>query len=140
MKTALSDSPSHRDFIRKSPVLAIIIAGVIAELVFELYAWLVSPLLFGPELQPAKLVMAVVKVLLNVHLSYGSAFLMHAFIGSFGFALIVYLVKVIRRLAYPVSGVVTGILSWFIAQGILASFIGRPFMMEFGANTQSSFG
>ncbi len=42
-------------------------------------------------------------------------------------------------MTYLVSGVVTGVLLWFVAQGILAPFIGRPFMMESGAYTQSSF-
>jgi hypothetical protein len=37
------------------------------------------------------------------------------------------------------TGFVSGLILWFVAQGILAPFIGRSFMMDFGTYTQSSF-
>ncbi|ASJ70186.1 hypothetical protein [Granulosicoccus antarcticus] len=120
-------------------IKAVIIAGVIAESLFELYAWLISPILFGLSLQPSKLVMAITKITLGIDLPYGAAFVIHALIGSIGFALSVYLIHRVSKQTYLVAGVITGVLLWFIAQGILAPFIGRAFMMEFGAYTQSSF-
>lgn len=33
------------------------IAGILAQISFELYAWFLSPVLFGPVLKPANLVM-----------------------------------------------------------------------------------
>lgn len=120
-------------------IKAVFLAGVIAETVFELYAWLVSPILFDQVLQPSNLVIAIARITLGIDLSHGAAFAIHAFIGSIGFASCVYLIKRSSKLPYLVAGVVTGILLWFVAQGILAPFIGRPFMMEFGPYTQSSF-
>lgn len=120
-------------------IQAVVFAGVIAETLFELYAWLVSPILFDQVLQPSNLVIAIARITLGVDLPHGAAFAIHAFIGSIGFASCVYLIQRICEMTYLVSGVVTGVLLWFVAQGILAPFIGRPFMMEFGAYTQSSF-
>ena len=120
-------------------IQVVILAGVIAETLFELYAWLVSPILFDQVLQPSNLVIAITRITLGVDLPHGAAFAIHAFIGSIGFASCVYLVQKICKMTYLVAGVVTGVLLWFFAQGILAPFIGRPFMMEFGAYTQSSF-
>ena len=37
------------------------------------------------------------------------------------------------------TGFVSGLVLWFVAQGMLAPFIGRSFMMDFGTYTQSSF-
>jgi len=37
------------------------------------------------------------------------------------------------------SGVLAGIVLWFVAQGVLAPLMGRSFMMGFGSYTQSSF-
>ena len=41
---------------KKSELKAALLGGVIAEAAFELYAWLLSPLIFGLELQPPELV------------------------------------------------------------------------------------
>lgn len=123
----------------KKQLTAIVIAGVIAESSFELYAWLISPALFGLTLQPSKLVMAIANMTVGAELPYSVAFVIHALIGSIGFATAVYITRQVSKLSYPIAGAVTGSLLWFIAQGILAPLIGRPFMMEFGAYTQSSF-
>jgi len=124
-----------------SDLKAIIIAGVIGEAVFEAYSWLISPILFGPILQPALLVKAIVAKLTGgaVVLPYGIAFVVHFLMGAVVFALFVYLLHAVLKRSYLLAGLVTGLLLWFTAQGVLAPFIGRPFMMEFGAYTQSSF-
>ena len=126
-------------FMNLKDIQAVVLAGVVAETLFELYAWLVSPILFDQVLQPSNLVIAIARIALGVDLPHGAAFAIHAFIGSIGFASFVYLIQRICKMTYLLSGVVTGVLLWFVAQGILAPFIGRPFMMEFGAYTQSSF-
>lgn len=126
-------------FISLQEIKAIVLAGVVAETLFEVYAWLVSPILFGLSLQPSNLVIAIAKITLGVDLSHGAAFFLHALIGSIGFATSVYLIRRISKLPYLAAAVVTGVLLWFVAQGILAPFIGREFMMGFGAYTQSSF-
>jgi uncharacterized membrane protein YagU involved in acid resistance len=117
----------------------IILAGVGGEIVFEAYSWFISPIVFGPILEPAKLVTAIVAKTTGLVLPYGLAFVLHFLIGSIFFALLVFLINSVLRKGYIMAGLVTGLILWFVAQGILAPFIGRPFMMEFGPYTQSSF-
>lgn len=116
----------------------ILIAGVIGQLAFEAYAWLLSPVLFGLTLEPSNLVMALSKIYLGVELSYGLAFVVHFIIGSAGFASLVWIMHEIIKRSFVVAGAFSGFVLWFVAQGILAPAIGRPFMMAFGAYTQSS--
>lgn len=117
----------------------IFLAGVGGEIVFEAYSWLISPRIFGPILEPAKLVTAIVAKVTGIMLPYGPAFVIHFLIGSLLFALMVYAMNRVLRKGYVLAGLASGLILWFVAQGILAPFIGRPFMMEFGAYTQSSF-
>lgn len=126
-------------FMSMKDIKAVVLAGVIAETMFELYAWFVSPILFDQVLQPSNLVIAIARMTLGIDLPHGAAFVIHALIGSIGFASCVYLVRRISKLTCLIAGLLTGVLLWFVAQGILAPFIGRPFMMEYGAYTQSSF-
>ncbi|OSP56764.1 hypothetical protein BV911_02130 [Pseudoruegeria sp. SK021] len=126
--------------MRLSPVLlSIALAGLTGEVLFEVYAWVISPALFGFALQPSNLVIAMTAKLTGISLSHSAAFVLHALIGSVGFGAVVYLTR--RGLGLPVwaTGLVAGVALWFIAQGLLAPFIGRSFMMDFGPYTQSSF-
>ncbi|MEP5758497.1 MAG: hypothetical protein ABJ327_04115 [Litoreibacter sp.] len=115
------------------------LAGIGGEAAFEAYSWLLSPVLFGPTLEPANLVIAITAKITGIMLPYSVAFIIHFLIGAVFFAFLVFLANSILRKGYVLAGLVTGLVLWFVAQGILAPFIGRPFMMEFGAYTQSSF-
>lgn len=122
-----------------SIALSVALAGLIGEIIFELYAWLISPILFGASLQPSKLVMALAGKFAGVQLSYGAAFALHFTIGSIGFGIAVYLIRLLMPTKVFLTGLITGLILWFVAQGILAPVIGRTFMMGFGPYTQSSF-
>jgi len=113
-------------------------AGLIGEITFEAYAWLVSPLLFGVRLEPANLVIGLTKTFTASQLPYAAAFAIHFLIGSLGFAAVVYLIKRVTKLGSLGSGITAGLLLWFVAQGMLAPLMGRTFMMGFGSYTQSS--
>ncbi|MGJ8598168.1 hypothetical protein [Sulfitobacter sp.] len=117
----------------------IALAGVVGEITFEAYAWLLSPVLFGVKLEPANLVIGLTKAATGMQLPYAAAFAIHFLIGSLGFAAAVFLMKRITKVGYEVAGILTGLALWFIAQGILAPLMGRSFMMDFGTYTQSSF-
>jgi hypothetical protein len=123
----------------KQILLAVGLAGLIGEISFELYAWLISPVLFGVTLQPSNLVIALTAKFFGVSLPHSVAFLIHFTIGALGFGVFTYLV----RLQFPtrvwLTGLIAGLALWFVAQGILAPVIGRSFMMSFGTYTQSSF-
>ena len=115
------------------------LAGVAGEIVFELYAWLISPILFGVALAPANLVLALTNMGFAVSLPYWAGFAVHVCIGAFGFAAFVWLIHLVSRANLIVSGAIAGLVLWFVAQGFLAPLVGRTFMMGFGAYTQSSF-
>jgi uncharacterized membrane protein YagU involved in acid resistance len=115
------------------------IAGLVGEISFEIYAWLISPILFGVALGPANLVIALIKIAFGVTLPYWAGFLVHFAIGAIGFAGFVWLTHLVSRTSLILSGAIAGFILWFIAQGILAPVVGRTFMMGFGAYTQSSF-
>lgn len=126
----------------------IVTAGAIGEAMFELYAWLLSPAMFGVSLQPAKLVMAIGSQYFGVALTYPVAFAIHVLIGSLVFGGCVYIAMTAAKSIFTaaihagsriwMSGVLTGLALWFFAQGILAPLVGRSFMMNFGPYTQSS--
>ena len=59
-----------------------ILAGLAGEIAFELYAWLISPLLFGVALAPANLIVALSKLTLDIALPYWAGFLVHFLIGA----------------------------------------------------------
>jgi len=115
------------------------IAGLVGELAFEAYAWLISPLLFGVALAPSNLVMALTNIAFGLEIPHWFAFVIHFSIGAFGFAAFVFATHLVSKTSMILSGAITGFVLWFIAQGILAPVVGRSFMMDFGAYTQSSF-
>lgn len=122
-----------------SEVRIAVLGGLLAQVAFEAYAWLISPIFFGPQLQPAILVKGLFERYLGIDLSYIMAFSLHALIGVLGFGLFTLFVYKAFRSRAIWSGFVSGVLLWFIAQGLLAPAMGRDFMMGFGAYTQSSF-
>lgn len=123
----------------KHVVLSIVLAGLIGEIAFEIYAWAISPLLFNVVLQPSNLVIALTAKLTGTQISKAVAFPVHFLIGSLGFGLFVYATRLLMPARVWLTGFVSGLVLWFVAQGLLAPFIGRSFMMDFGTYTQSSF-
>ncbi|MCH4814118.1 hypothetical protein MLE19_22680 [Halomonas neptunia] len=116
----------------------LVIAGLAGEISFEIYAWLISPMLFGVALGPANLVIALIKIGFGVTVPYWVGFIVHFTIGAIGFAGFVWVTHLVFRANLILSGVIAGFILWFVAQGLLAPVIGRTFMMGFGAYTQSS--
>lgn len=129
----------RRETAFKQIAIAVVLAGLAGEIIFELYAWLVSPAVFGPALQPSKLVMAIVAKVTGLSLPYNFAFVLHFLTGSVGFGVFVFLWRQLMPQRVFLTGLVAGLTLWFVAQGLLAPFIGRTFMMGFGTYTQSSF-
>jgi uncharacterized membrane protein YagU involved in acid resistance len=117
----------------------LLIAGLAGEIAFELYAWLVSPLVFNVALGPANLVIALIKMATGATLPYWAGFIVHFTIGVIGFAAFVWVTHLVSRTRLVISGAIAGFVLWFVAQGLLAPLVGRTFMMGFGAYTQSSF-
>lgn len=120
-------------------ILVVLSAGLLAEFAFETYAWLISPKIFGPVLEPANLVKGLSAKLLGLELSYTHALFIHVFVGAVIFSLAVFIISKLIKSRYLLGGFITGLGLWFTAQGILAPLLGRSFMMDFGPYTQSSF-
>lgn len=121
------------------PLRPLLLAGLAGALAFEAYAWLLSPLLFGLQLEPANLIAALARMGPGITLPYAAAFMIHFAIGMLGFAGIVWTIHRILRVGPLLAGALSGLALWFVAQGMLAPLVGRSFMMGFGPYTQSSF-
>lgn len=130
---------SLKPHLRQHVVLSVALAGLSGEIIFEIYAWLISPLLFGVTLQPSNLVIALTAKLTGAEISHALAFPIHFAIGALGFGLFVYVARLLVPGGKWMAGFVAGFVLWVVAQGVLAPFIGRSFMMDFGPYTQSSF-
>lgn len=83
--------------------------------------------------------MGLAEQFFGITLSYGAAFVLHTLIGIIGFGVFTLLFYKVFRGRALLSGLVSGVVLWFIAQGVLAPAMGRDFMMGFGSYTQSSF-
>lgn len=123
----------------KNTLLYVALAGLIGEISFEIYAWLISPILFDVVLQPSNLVIALTAKFTGIELSHSVAFPIHFTIGALGFGLFTYLIRLVMPHKVWLTGFIAGFTLWVVAQGILAPVIGRTFMMGFGTYTQSSF-
>ncbi|MEO1199909.1 MAG: DUF6789 family protein [Pseudomonadota bacterium] len=132
------DSITGRTHIRND-IIAILIAGAIAETVFEIIAWLVTPALFGFALQPAFLIDALSTIYLGLPLGYPTAFGLHVLAGivlfPLGYRLMISILPI--KPAW-ITGTIWGVILWFLAQGILAPLAGRLFMMDWSAFTWAS--
>lgn len=131
-----SESSSVNIPLNGKTLLLIIAAGIAGEIVFEIIAWLVMPSILGRPMQPAMLVMGLAKSLLGLGVSKPMAFVFHLMAGAVifpvGYVLFRNLVKI---KSWLIAGIVWGVVLWFIAQGVLAPLVGRPFMLGFIAYT-----
>ncbi|WCR13046.1 hypothetical protein [Paracoccus seriniphilus] len=116
----------------------LLLAGLAGEIAFEIYAWLISPLLFGVALAPANLVVALIRIGFGIPVPYWAGFILHVAIGTIGFSGFLWMTHLILKRNLVLAGAIAGLILWFVAQGLLAPLVGRSFMMGFGAYTQSS--
>ena len=87
-----------------------ILGGLIAQIAFEAYAWLISPFVFGPKLQPAFLVIGLSEQYLGITPSYAVAFSLHALIGIIGFGIFTLLFYKALRGRVMLSGFISGLI------------------------------
>jgi hypothetical protein len=132
------------DFRQTTPSLArrlflAIPAGIVGEVVFEILALIVAPMLLGTAMQPALLVGALAGVLTGAPISSASAWLGHLLAGAVLFPVgYVLFARYFGLRPWPLAAVIYAILLWFLAQGVLAPIVGRPFMLGFVAYTWAS--
>ena len=126
---------------RPLPLIAVLlVAGIAAEIAFESFGLLLAPVLFGFAMEPANLVIGLIKTFAGIDASYLAAYVLHFFVGAIAFPLGYVLLRktILARLPWLVAGLIWGVILWFIAQGILAPLMGRPFMMDWVPYTWAS--
>ena len=117
----------------------IIIAGLAGVAAFEPYARWLSPELFGVTLKPANLVIGLASKAAGLSLDYAIAFAIHLAVGAIGFPLALLAVRRLLGFGMGLGAMLTGVALWFVALGLLMPYVGRSFMMGFGAYAQTSF-
>ncbi len=133
MADHLSDVP--RDAMHR-PIWMIVWPGLAGLVVFECIAWGLAPGLLGRPIEPAILVRQLVASLFDIDVGAVLAFLIHLASGLVVFpAGYVVLLAVFGLRPGLLSGVIWGVVLWFLAQGVFAPLAGRPFMMGFGQFT-----
>ena len=123
------------------PLIAVIlIAGIAAEIAFESFGLLLAPVLFGFQMEPANLVIGLIKTFAGIDASYAVAYAIHLCVGAIVFPTGYVLLRktILARLPWVVAGVIWGVILWFTAQGILAPLMGRAFMMDWVPYTWAS--
>jgi hypothetical protein len=111
-------------------------AGVAGEIVLEIFAWLIAPLLLGRPMSPSLLVSDLARSLFGLRLSMAASFTLRLASGIALFPVAYFLFRSAAKIqSSAMAGVVWGGILWFIAQALLAPLVGRPFMLGFGAYT-----
>lgn len=121
-------------------IVILLIAGVAAEIVFESFGLFLAPVLFGFPMEPANLVVGLIKTFTGVEASYAFAYALHLAVGAIVFPLGYVMLRktVLARVSWIIAGLVWGLILWFTAQGILAPLMGRAFMMDWAPYTWAS--
>lgn len=131
-----SDAAVKFPILDARSIVLVVLAGLIGELVLELIAWGLAPLLLGRPMQPAMLVAGLARSLFGFGLPMPAAFILHLVAGVIVFPLGYLLLRAWTGIKSPaIAGVVWGIVLWLFAQAILAPLAGRPFMLGFGLYT-----
>lgn len=102
-------------------LLLLFAAGICGEIAFEIFAWQILPILMdGRQMQPAKLVMGLANKHLGLQLSYTTGFILHLITGVIIYPLGYVLFRHITNIqSWLVAGLMSGVIIWFLAQGIL---------------------
>ena len=86
---------------RRQTIAALIVAGIAAEVIFEFYGLVIAPVLWGFAMEPANLVMGLLKTLLGIEASYAGAYVLHLAMGAIGFPIGYWLLRKTILLGCP---------------------------------------
>ncbi len=115
--------PSLRTFA------ALVAGGLAADIAWEVWARVVTPLIVGGPLQPAALILSLFRLPPEYFLQ---AEILHVATGLVFYPLVMW---GIRTYVYAgsrlVDGLVIGLFTWFLALGVFAPLAGLPFMLGF---------
>jgi hypothetical protein len=134
-----STAPAANRFLSPRKFFLLGIAGVIGEIVLEIAAWIIAPLVLGRPMQPALLVADLARSLFGTTLPMSAAFIIHLASGIVVFPIGYLLLRSWTKIKSPtVAGILWGVVLWLVAQAVLAPLAGRPFMLNFTPYTWAS--
>lgn len=119
--------------------LLLIAAGVVGTICFEAFA-LYSKIALGKNMQPVVLVAGLTEVMFGMKISlYPAALILHLVTGAVFYPLLyLFILKTFPNGSVFFTGIVLGITTWILAQGVFSPMIGRDFMMGWSAFTLKS--
>lgn len=122
--------PALQDIVpNKQQAVRLVLAGVLAVILWEITTRLVFPALFDVKLQPAILILK----LFGLGKEYKSyAFALHLFTGAVLYPIGFYvLVRAIFSFGGFVDGILFGVATWAFGLGIIAPIAGIPAFVNF---------
>lgn len=101
-------------------IVLVVLAGVIGELVLELIAWGLAPVLLGRPMQPAMLVAGLAQSLFGFGMPMPAAFILHLVAGVVVFPLGYLLFRALTGLDSPaIARIIWGVVLWLFAAAAL---------------------
>jgi len=109
------------------------IAGLVGTLYFE-FCNIISTNFFDKSIQPVVIASKLFKLIFGFEVSlYPAGMALHIFTGIVIYPLIyLFILKNFPNSSVLVTGLVLGLTTWILAQGIFSPMVGRPFMNGFG--------
>jgi hypothetical protein len=108
---------------------ALVAGGIAADLAWEVWARVVTPVFVGGPLQPAALILSLFRLPGDY---YPHAEVLHLMTGALFYPLIMWAIRAyIYRGGRVVDGIIIGLFTWFLALGVFAPLAGLPFMLGF---------
>lgn len=115
--------PSPRVFV------ALVAGGLAADLAWEAWARLFTPLIVGGPLQPAALILSLFRLPQEYFLH---AEILHVVTGLVFYPLIMWGIRTyLFAGSRLVDGLIIGLFTWVLALGVFAPLAGLPFMLGF---------
>ena len=113
-------------------LLVIFFAGVVGEVVLEVIAWFVSPMVVGMPMRPHLLIEAIGTQFFGLTVSTLAAVTVHLLLGAVVMPLVyVGLRQALGWQSWFWASVAWGVILWLIAQAVLAPLAGRPVFLGF---------
>ena len=129
------DNPAPR---KAHPLAALLLAGLVGQVVFEFVAFVLMPAFLGKPLMPVVLVEELARTLFGLEVGRPVAWSIHLAAGIVVFPFGYLGLLRLTGLSWVMAGTLWGALLWLLAQAVLAPLAGRPLMLGFVPYTWAS--
>ena len=108
---------------------ALIAGGIAADLTWEFWARVITPIFVGGPLQPASLILDLFQLPPSY---YPQAEMLHLTTGAVLYPLLMWTIRSYVFAGTRLQdGLIIGLVTWFLALGVFAPLAGQPFMLGF---------